>query len=235
MTDAPPGPHVLALNSGSSSLKFGLYRVGSSQVDTLIAAEAEAIGQGKSRFHAQDARRNVLLSKNISMPDLRDAIVRLAALLVESTMPAALAIGHRIVPGGPKLRRHCLIAPSVPSAIEAAIAFAPLHILLALSAIRVAQEPFPGLPQVACCDTAFHADLADVARMLPIANKLHAQGMQRYGFHRLSCESIVRQLEPPHVQLQAGIKGGGPHVVQGSSWPRANRDPSGADGACDRT
>jgi acetate kinase len=225
---------VLALNSGSSSLKFGLYRVGSSQVDTLIAAEAEAIGQGKSRFHAQDARRNALLSKNISMPDLRDAIGRFAALLVESTMPAALAIGHRIVPGGPKLRRHCLIDPSVLSAIEAAIAFAPLHIPLALSAIRVAQEPFPGASPGGML-RAFHADLADVARMLPIAKELHAQGMQRYGFHRLSCESIVRQLEPPHVQLQAGIKGGGPHVVQGSSWPRANRDPSGADGACDRT
>jgi hypothetical protein len=141
MTDAPPGPHVLALNSGSSSLKFGLYRVRSSQVDTLIAAEAEAIGQGESRFHAQDARRNVLLSKNISMPDLRNAIVRFAALLVELTMPAALAIGHRIVPGGPKLRRHCLIDASVLSAIEAAIAFAPLQIPLVLLCHSLIGDP----------------------------------------------------------------------------------------------
>jgi acetate kinase len=169
MTDAPRGPHVLALNSGSSSLKFGLYQVGSSQVDTLIAAEAAAIGQGESRIHAQDACRSVLLSKTIAMPGLRDAIVRIAALLVASTMPAALAIGHRIVPGGAKLRRHCLIDPSGLSAIEAIIAFA----------IRLAQELFPGLPQVACCDTAFHADLADVARRLPIAKELHAQVMQR--------------------------------------------------------
>jgi acetate kinase len=209
MTDAPLGPHVLALNSGSSSLKFGLYRVGSSQVDMLICGEAEAIGQGESRFHVQDARRNVLLSNNISMPDLRDAIVRIAALLVESTMPAPLAIGHRIVHGGPKLR-HCVIDPSVLSALEATIAFAPLHTPSALSAIRVAQELFPGLPQVACFDTAFHADLADVARMLPIAKELHAEGIQRYGFHGLSCESIVRQLakDPPYRLIVAHLGNG---------------------------
>jgi acetate kinase len=210
MTDAPLGPHVLALNSGSSSLKFGLYRVGSSQVDMLISGEAEAIGRGESRFHVQDARRNVLLSKNISMPNLRDAIVRIAALLVESTMPAPLAIGHRIVHGGPKLRRHCVIDPSVLSALEATIAFAPLHTPSALSAIRVAQELFPGLPQVACFDTAFHADLADVARTLPIAKELHAEGIQRYGFHGLSCESIVRQLakDPPYRLIVAHLGNG---------------------------
>jgi hypothetical protein len=63
------------------------------------------------------------------------------------------SIGHRIVHGGPKLQRHCLIDPSVLRQLEAAIAFAPLHIPLALSVIRFAQELFPGLPQVACFDT----------------------------------------------------------------------------------
>jgi acetate kinase len=75
MTDALLRPHVLALNRGSSALKFGLYRVGSSQVDTLISGEAEAIDQGESRFRAQDPRRNVQLSKSISMPDLRDVVL----------------------------------------------------------------------------------------------------------------------------------------------------------------
>jgi acetate kinase len=69
MTDAPLGPHVLALNSGSSALKFGLYRVGSSQVDTLISSEAEAIDQGESRFHAQDARRNVRYPRAYPCPN----------------------------------------------------------------------------------------------------------------------------------------------------------------------
>ena len=78
--------------------------------------------------------------------------------------------------------------------LEAAAAFAPLHIPSALSVIRFAQEHFPGLPQVACFDTAFHADLPEVARVLPIPRELQSEGIQRYGFHGLSCESIVRQL-----------------------------------------
>jgi acetate kinase len=63
-----------------------------------------------------------------------------------------------------------------------------------LSVIRFAQEHFPQLPHVACFDTAFHADLPDVARTLPIPRELRSDGIQRYGFHGLSCESIVRQL-----------------------------------------
>ena len=78
--------------------------------------------------------------------------------------------------------------------LEAASAFAPLHIPAALSVIRFALDHFAALPQVACFDTTFHAGLADVARVLPIAKELRSEGIQRYGFHGLSCESIVRQL-----------------------------------------
>jgi acetate kinase len=161
--------HVLALNSGSSSLKFGLYRVGASRTETL-------------------------LSETMSLPDMRDAFVRIAKLLTNSRLPAPAIIGHRIVHGGPKLRQHCVIDDEVLTQLKAAAPFAPLHIPDALSIIRLAQEHFPGLPQVACFDTTFHAGLPDVARILPIPKELHAEGIQRYGFHGLSCESIVRQL-----------------------------------------
>ncbi|MGQ0621171.1 MAG: acetate/propionate family kinase [Panacagrimonas sp.] len=105
-------------------------------------------------------------------------------------------IGHRIVHGGPSLRQHCLIDDAVIQQLEAATAFAPLHVPAALSLMRFAQTQFPGVPQVACFDTQFHAALPDVARVLPISRELQAQGIQRYGFHGLSCESIVRQLGP---------------------------------------
>jgi acetate kinase len=78
--------------------------------------------------------------------------------------------------------------------LEAAAPFAPLHIPSALSLIRFAREHFPTVPQAACFDTTFHTGLADVARVLPVAKELQADGIQRYGFHGLSCESIVRQL-----------------------------------------
>ena len=109
-------------------------------------------------------------------------------------MPPPDAIGHRIVHGGPALRQHCRIDDAVLRQLHAAAAFAPLHAPAALALIRFAQVHFPGVPQVACFDTQFHADLPEVARVLPIARELLSDGMQRYGFHGLSLESIVRQL-----------------------------------------
>jgi acetate kinase len=194
MTDAESDVNVLALNSGSSSLKFGLYRVGSSRTEMLLSGEAQSIGDEQGKFYAQDSRENALLSETVSIPSQREAIIRIGRFLADSKMPAPAAIGHRIVHGGPNLRQHCLINDSVQRQLEAATAFAPLHIPSALSVIRFAQEHFPGLPQVACFDTTFHAELAEVARVLPISKELQLEGIQRYGFHGLSCESIVHQL-----------------------------------------
>ncbi len=185
---------VLALNSGSSSLKFGLYRVGPTHVEVLISGQAESIGGSEARFSAHDSRRNEIVSETASIPGQQEAIRRIARLLTESNMPAPAAIGHRIVHGGPNLRQHCVIDDSVLRQLAAAAAFAPLHTPSALSVIHFAQEHFPGLVQVACFDTKFHADMPDVARVLPIPRELRSEGIERYGFHGLSIESIVHQL-----------------------------------------
>lgn len=194
MTDAEPGLPVLALNSGSSSLKFGLYRVGPGRVEVLLTGGAESIGDKEGKFLARDSRNLLLLSETAPAPSQREAIVRIARLLSDVKMPAPVAVGHRIVHGGPKLRRHCLIDDEVLRQLGAASAFAPLHIPPALSVIGFAREHFPAATQVGCFDTAFHADLPEVARVLPIPKELQLEGIRRYGFHGLSCESIVRQL-----------------------------------------
>ncbi len=161
--------HVLALNSGSSSLKFGLYRV-------------DAAGAQK------------LLGETIPTADRQDVTARVASALAASRMPRPDAIGHRVVHGGPALRRHCRIDEAVLRQLQGAAAFAPLHAPAELAVIRFAQMHFPGVPQVACFDTQFHADLPDAARVLPIARELRSEGVHRWGFHGLSLESIVRQL-----------------------------------------
>ncbi len=161
--------HVLALNSGSSSLKFGLFKVDASQTEALLAETLPRL-----EAHA--------------------AMTRIAARLAALHLPAPDAIGHRIVHGGPHLRRHGFIDAALLQQLDAASAFAPLHTPAALAVVRSAQAHFAGRPQVACFDTAFHAGLPDVARVLPIARELQAQGIERYGFHGLSCESIVQQL-----------------------------------------
>ncbi len=194
MRRSEPGLHVLALNSGSSSLKFGLYRVQSSGTERLLSGEAESIGSGQGKIHAEDSQRNELLSETAAIPGQQDAIVRIGRLLADTGAPAPAVVGHRVVHGGPRLRQHCLIDGAVLGQLEAAAAFAPLHVPPAVAVIRFAQEHFPGVPQVACFDTVFHADLAEVASALPLPKALRAEGIRRYGFHGLSCESIVRQL-----------------------------------------
>jgi acetate kinase len=164
--------NILALNSGSSSLKFGLYRVDSAGAEKLFGETLATV----------------------STADHPDAMTRVASVFAASGMPPPDAIGHRVVHGGPVLRQHCRIDDAVLRQLQAAAAFAPLHTPAALALIRFTQAHFPGTPQVACFDTQFHAGLPEVARVLPIARELVSEGMQRYGFHGLSLESIVRQL-----------------------------------------
>jgi acetate kinase len=196
VTDTQPELTVLALNSGSSSLKFGLYRVIASRTETLLSGVAESIGGATSKFDVRDSQGGTLIHDTASIPGQRDAIVRIGAVLDGSGMPAPAAIGHRIVHGGPKLRQHCMIDQRVMQQLDSATAFAPLHTPAALSVVRFAQEHFPDIPQVACFDTTFHAGMPNVARVLPIPKELRSEGIQRYGFHGLSCESILHQLKP---------------------------------------
>ena len=107
MTDVQPELNVLALNSGSSSLKFGLYRVGSFRTEMLLSGAAELIGEKNGKFFAQDSRGTALLCETVSIPSKREAIICIGRLLADSKMPAPAAVGHRIVHGGPKLRQHC--------------------------------------------------------------------------------------------------------------------------------
>ena len=205
---------VLALNSGSSSLKFGLYRVGATKADLLLTGEAEAIGEKGSLFHAEDLRSNARLVETPPIPTQREAIGRIGKFLDDSGAPAPAAVGHRIVHGGPRLRQHCLIDGQVMQQLNVASVFAPLHTPAALSVIRFAREHFPALPQVACFDTTFHIELPDVARVLPIPRELQSEGIQRYGFHGLSCESILHQLgDDPPARLIIAHLGNGASVT----------------------
>ncbi|WP_240502265.1 acetate/propionate family kinase [Sphingomonas panacis] len=157
---------MLTLNEGSSSLKFGFYAAGPDGVEECTSGEVEG---------AQPA-------------DLFD---RIDADL-DGARPAA--IGHRIVHGGPELFDPVEIDGSVLARLERATAFAPLHGPAALSLIRAAQARYPDVPQIACFDTGFHKGLEKVAAVLPIPKAFRADGVRRYGFHGLSCQSIVHQL-----------------------------------------
>jgi acetate kinase len=193
MTDLDRTSCVLALNSGSSSLKFGLYRVGRERAETVLSGQAD-FGGAKGGFHAEDWRGRSVGGGAANVSNQDDAVARIGELLDGGDIPAVEAVGHRVVHGGPRLVAHCPIDGAVMVELEHAATFAPLHVPPALSVIRFARERFGGIPQVACFDTAFHAGMPDVARVLPIPRGYRSEGVHRYGFHGLSCESVVRQL-----------------------------------------
>jgi acetate kinase len=179
---------VLTLNSGSSSLKFGLHRVEGLKFEALMTGETES-----GELRAQDVRGSPLAGTP-SKADTPDATIRaIGSLISKTNLPEPEAIGHRIVHGGPMLRAHCVIDDKVERDLVAASALSPLHGPVGLAVIRLAKEVWPAVPQAACFDTAFHANMPAIARTLPVAQELQAQGVRRYGFHGLSCESILRQ------------------------------------------
>ena len=204
---------VLALNCGSSSLKFALIRIDATGAHALVEGEAEAIGTPHARFSVRIESGDPV-SDTSPIADHREAAERVFVLLKTNEVFTPAAIGHRIVHGGPSIRHHCLIDRQVLEALEAAGVFAPLHTPTALEVVRLAQARFAACPHVACLDTAFHRDLPDVARRLPISAALQVDGVQRYGFHGLSCESVLRQLGPnPPDRLVIAHLGSGSSVT----------------------
>jgi acetate kinase len=213
MTNARPRSSVLALNSGSSSLKFGLYGIEATNAKVLLSGEAASIGGRDGKFWAKDESGKVLVSESAKFETHLDAAARIGKLLAGRDAVQPAAVGHRVVHGGSTLQ-HCLIDEGVLRQLESAAAFAPLHNPPALTVIRFAQEHFPKVPQVACLDTAFHAAMPEVARTMPLPADLRSDGIRRYGFHGLSCESIMRQLgDPPPDRLIIAHLGNGVSIT----------------------
>jgi acetate kinase len=196
------GATVLALNSGSSSLKLAVYSFHHGNAERLLWGAAEEIG-GNGRVWLRNPG-GVLHDSKGGVGNAGEAAGRLLAAVQKTSAPVPVAIGHRIVHGGPHLREHQPITPRVLSQLKAAVTFAPLHLPPALDVIHRAMAAFPGAPQVACFDTAFHRTLPEHAARLPLAGEFYERGFQRYGFHGLSCESAVRALGdglPPRAIL----------------------------------
>ena len=186
-------PAILIINSGSSSLKFGLYTQQQGTETLLLDGLADSIGQPSSSLELKDAEGKILRSDNSPIPSAEAALDR-AAQWLEDLAPTPVAIGHRVVHGGPNLLTHQRITPQVLQQLEAAVHFAPLHIPPALALIHKCQATYPSLPQFACFDTAFHNTIPELSARFPLPRELYVEGVRRYGFHGLSYESIVHSL-----------------------------------------
>ena len=119
---------ILALNAGSSSLKFGLYLVGTHTCRMLMSGSADRAADGQVALAAKDAQGRVLASETSSLGSPYASIDRIAELLDLERMPTIAAVGHRVVHGGPLCRHHTVIDATVKQHMTNATEFAPLHV-----------------------------------------------------------------------------------------------------------
>ena len=193
---------ILVINSGSSSIKFSIYDSASektsSDPDPVCRSDGELSGLGTPSPGLQ-----IKDASGAALPDIppvaQTATIEHAfPLILQALQSAGLhdieAVGYRVVHPGPKLDWHHQITPEVLDDLEAAAAFAPLHDPAVLAVIRQGMAAFPNIPHFACFDTVFHQTMPEEATVYPIPKTLRDQGLRRYGFHGLSCESVVHQL-----------------------------------------
>ncbi len=188
------GQLIVVFNSGSSSLKVGVFARADGDERAVIEGGADGLGRGDGSLTLKAADGTVLVSREHTAETAEQAMEAIVGALGEHMAGAPAAVGHRVVHGGPKLREHTRITPEVLREMEATVHFAPLHIPQALTVIRKAEALYPATPQFACFDTTFHRTMPPRATHLPIPERYFAEGVQRYGFHGLSCESVMHRL-----------------------------------------
>ncbi len=187
---------VLTINSGSSSIKFSLYRMGL-QEELLARGSADGIGLRAGSFHAASGFGNSTVEKHVGLPDHAAALEEIMAWMGSASDggPAPIdAIGHRIVHGGSVYREPQVIGPELMTALGGLVPFAPDHLPHEIDSIRTCQRIYPGVPQVACFDTAFHRTMPGVAQRYALPDEVLQHGVVRYGFHGLSYEYILGEL-----------------------------------------
>jgi acetate kinase len=191
-----PSLPVLVLNSGSSSIKFSVYEAENGERRKLHEGAVDGIGTDQGSFWIKDADGNKLVDQTPALPNRSVAFRLVADALHSGDFPAPAAIGHRVVCGGPTVQENQIITPALIDEIERYTDFAPLHTPIAVYIMREALRLFPGIPNFAILDTYFHRTMPEVVTHMPIREEYSAMGVRRYGYHGISYESIVYQLEP---------------------------------------
>jgi len=188
--------HILVINSGSSSIKFSLFDSRTGEPRSLFEGEVTGIGGAKAGFKFRDADGRDLSGgrKEVKAETPVEAIRLVAEAVGGRGLPGVEAVGYRVVHPGAKLDRHQRITPEVMKDLEEAVVFAPLHDPAVIEVIREMIERFPDVAHYACFDTVFHETMTEAATTYAIPAEYRGRGVRRYGFHGLSCESLVRQL-----------------------------------------
>lgn len=198
---------ILVLNAGSSSIKFTVFDH-NGELQVRYSGQIEGIGTRPS-FKVKGGDGAVIHETGWENPPLGKghayALEQLAGWL-DPRLPedGLIGVGHRVVHGGPKYSAPTVIDDTVLHDLEGYVPLAPLHQPANLAGIGATMDFLPGVPNVACFDTAFHRAHPKVADMFGLPGELYDEGVRRYGFHGLSYEYIARALKQIDPALAAG-------------------------------
>jgi acetate kinase len=196
---------LLTLNAGSSSIKFALFRR-----ELPVPAKPELVGQidgigARPHIKAMNARGQSLDDDDLRLSgdgQHRQALGFLVKWLRDHESGWRIAgVGHRVVHGGESYSQPILIDDRHLSRLKEFIPLAPLHQPHNLAGIEAMRAALPGVPQIACFDTAFHRSQPPIAQLFALPRRITAQGVRRYGFHGLSYEYIADVL-PQHLDAE---------------------------------
>jgi acetate kinase len=188
---------ILVLNSGSSSIKFGVFEVSTDNEPVLMCSGLLDEHDAEPRMTIKDHSGKLLVDRHRAAADKSEQPLLVDILdWVDSTLArdTLVAVGHRVVHGGADFVAPVEMDGKVLGALHALTPLAPLHQPRCLSPVEAIMSLRPGLPQIACFDTAFHHGLAPSIRRFAIPRRFDESGIRRYGFHGLSFEFIARRL-----------------------------------------
>ena len=186
---------ILIINSGSSSLRFALFKAGESPT-RILNGKFDRIGLPDAKLSFTDVLAHQSDERRIEAPNHVTCVPLLVELLEKKTGASGVrAIGHRVVHGGPRYCDPRRVDGAMLEELRRISSFAPNHLPSAIAVMEAFAAKFPRVPQIACFDTAFHRTLPRVAKLLPIPRRYEAKGVQRYGFHGLSYSFLMQELE----------------------------------------
>jgi len=198
---------ILVLNAGSSSLKFSVFLSGNGGLELWLGGQAEAL-QTAPRFTVKDASGKSVAERLWKQGETLGHDAALSHLVdflrARSGDHRLAAVGHRVVHGGVEFSEPTRVTLELVRALEKLIPLAPLHQPHNLAPIRYVLEHMPGLPQVACFDTAFHRAQPELAQAFALPQEITDRGVRRYGFHGLSYEYIASALPSVDARAAAG-------------------------------
>jgi len=198
---------IVVINAGSSSLKFSLFAAADGELALTARGQAEGL-YTSPRFVAKDAAGQVLNERSWGEGTKLGhdgALEHLVSVLRERFSEHRLmAVGHRVVHGGLEFAEPTRVDATVLAALEKYVPLAPLHQPHNLAPIRAMLARAPGLPQIACFDTAFHRRQPAVAQAFALPKSITERGVRRYGFHGLSYEYIADALPQYDARAATG-------------------------------